>query len=456
VVILFFRRLLFLFVLFLCFFSYSKAWATYPATTVAAWFKETSAGSNIPLAGRKFSAAISACHGYYDLNLPYAGASTSDFNSLADVDADDKRCVFGKAGQCTTCHSIYIHFANISECGANSTLSGTTCTCNTGYIQNSANQCVLPNTCTSTDDASPPFYFNVGTDPDASPPRLACHNGCFASWTGSGEVRTSLILGVRNYYSVGNYQLLGDGLVCVPGQPGQVEAGTGTQTVPASTCPEGSFPTVVEGVTKCADMATGELAEEATVVQDSQSITREYTTNVDGSTTITTTTTNNNTNTSTSSSVTYPPGAEVPSLPTSETGSSSGDGSRNGDMSSFCSENPDAGACKSTDVDPGAGADTSGLYEADPNQKTFAGSLTDFISTVEASPVYSSTAGFFSAGTFSGSCSGLSVSFSLLGTSYGFDLADYFCSPDFLPFYSYLAAGLLLMFTAIAFSIAFL
>jgi hypothetical protein len=107
---------------------------------------------------------------------------------------------------------------------------------------------------------------NLGTDPDATMPIFACHNGCEVGWSGSTSSHYFQIVGgVKNYYtSAGSWTIsldlsspTGDGKTCSGGDaPADV-----AQSVPAASCAAGqTLVTGSNGFAKCYNDMTGKEA----------------------------------------------------------------------------------------------------------------------------------------------------------------------------------------------------
>ena len=220
----------------------------------------------------------------------------------------------------------------------------------------------------------------------------------------------------------------------------------------------------IGGVIKCVVNSTGVVAAETPTVPTATTA-NSTVTNGDGSKTVTTTTTNNQTNTTTTSTTNYAAGVAVPVLPTSQTvplsslagaGIGAGDPLRpgSGDQAAFCVANPNVDSCKSTSSGDAAAVGT--LYTPDATGKTFAGSLGSFKNAIGAAPVVSVASGFFHASAVSGACTGLAVNYNLLGHAFSLDASNVLCGATAETYYNYIAIGLLLIATGIAFAIAIL
>lgn len=336
--------------------------------------------------------------------------------------------------------------------------------------------------CIATGNIGSVAYYDSGsnavplsTDP---PRRVACIGGCWASWVGTNQGGSYLVAGVRHYLSKGQYQYMGDGATCTVGTSGAVGGSMSMagSSIPSSSCASGQTPVTTNGVTKCYTAAGAPVAE--TVAAPTKTTTRTTVTNGDGTKTITTRVCEDLTGNCESSVQTYGSGVTVPVLPTTETtpwisnvpgnpgfgivpgsggipSSSSGSGTGTGaGMSEFCAANPTVEACKS--ITAGTAATVDSLYTADSSGKTFSASVTAFKNTLSSSGFYGAAGNFFSVGSLSGACSGLTATYTLFGHTTVLDASPYLCGSTAATFYSYLSMGLLLVATGIAFAIAIL
>lgn len=324
--------------------------------------------------------------------------------------------------------------------GQNWTLSGTNCTrpdCVSPQVRNGATGvCELP-PCLATTQVQSERYYDVGVDPN-NVPKFICSGGCMALYSGASVSHSAIVEGVRHYYMLGSYSFTGSGSVdqCTAGA--QVPAPpSGVTEIPVSHCASNQIEGLIDGKLNCWNVPA--VAGEApTLANPDAAATTTGTssttvTTVGDVTTTTTTTTNNNGGTTIWTQACT--GANCTTT-TETTGADQTD-------------DPDA-------TNPGTGAATTGLYTADTGGKTFSGVLTSFKNTVSASPIASAAGGFFQAGTFSGNCAALDVSFTMLGHAFALDATDVFCGTTAQTWYGYIAAGLLLIATALAFWIAIL
>ena len=211
------------------------------------------------------------------------------------------------------------HMSAGGACPANSTNTGSSCTCNSGYTVNGSNTaCVStgPSNCTAgTVLAS--GYFDIGTNPNKSPAIFACVNGCMATFDGISPAGSTLVGGVKHYFASGFYG--SSTTACTAGVDGP--SVTSLATVPSPACAAGQVLGTVNGKPTCAASAPEPGASSPTASADpsksSSATTSTTTTNPDGSTTTTKTTTYQNadgsTGKTTTTTVTQPSGAATSS-----------------------------------------------------------------------------------------------------------------------------------------------
>lgn len=300
--------------------------------------------------------------------------------------------------------------------------------------------------------------FLIGNNPTDPFPNTACHASCSVRFTGNVPGAQQLVGGKYKYFAVGRYEY--SGFDCAPGESGPPAA----TALPPPTCGTGQVMGQVNGKTVCINNGNGQIdnphtpekTEEKTKTPpvqnpDGSTTETETTTKADGSTTVVTTTTNPDG--STTQTTTTQPGAGSTS-----SGSQQGAGNQNGNDSDpkvdICTENPNIPACK--DADSGEAASTDGLYEVNPERKTFGTILEGFAGKVTQLGWYQSVSGFFNVQVPSGSCGGMSGSAGFGGYSFEYDLDPIFCGSAAQTMYSILSIGVQLAATWIAFSIAFL
>ncbi|MFY9327488.1 MAG: virulence factor TspB C-terminal domain-related protein [Georgfuchsia sp.] len=272
-------------------YSYSAPTTSWPTTQAGTsksrtykWVKSGSADYTAVM-----SASLNGCPSNYSYN-----------GITASYSAD------GTTGMCRSSSLI---------CPANSTLSGVTCSCNSGFVE-SGSSCVV-SSCPAKGTNYSSGYYDIGTSPNApagSMAYLCAPDGCAVGFSGTSPAATSLVNGVAHYYAKGYLDYWGPGETCTPGSG---NTPTAPSAAPAtSSCPAGQFYAVVNGIGKCFDQAGQAQSSDP---QKTTTTTNQKTVNGDGSTTITTTTTNNYTGGSSTTTITYPPGATVPDVPSTET-----------------------------------------------------------------------------------------------------------------------------------------
>lgn len=320
--------------------------------------------------------------------------------------------------------------------GQNWTLSGSNCTrpdCTAQQTRNPATGVCEAIPCISTSAATGSQWFDQGVTA-SSVQKFACVSGCMAMYSGESVSKSSIIDGVRRYYSYGSFDYTGAGAVDVCTAGAETPAvPAGALEVPVAHCASNQIEGLIDGKLNCWNVpetagAAPTLANPDVAATTTATGTTTVST-VGDTTTTTTTTTNNNGGTTTI--------IEACTL-------------------GNCTTSTQDSGKDQTQTTAGTGAATTGLYTADTGGKTFSGVLTSFKNTVAAAPIASAAGGFFQAGTFSGNCSAMSFSVTMLGNVYAFDGSEIFCGATALTWYSYLAAGLLLIATALAFWIAVL
>ncbi|MBS1188813.1 MAG: hypothetical protein H6R10_605 [Rhodocyclaceae bacterium] len=394
-----------------------------------------------------------------------------------------------------TCPSGYSDVGNLSqtagcrkvgyycESGSNWTLSGSTCTrpdCDPAtQTRDASGQCVaLP--CIGTGVAAS-GVFDVGTSP-SSPPLSVCANGCTAIYSGGDTDKSAIVNGTRHYFASGSYTLVGGGASSQCTANGTNGMPPAAPTLPPDGCGPGAQKVTVGGRTKCVDPNTGQ-ENLVDAPRDTVKKQDEQTANPDGTVRCARTYTfadgskrttyedfpagtvcaqvSAGTGTAGGEKVQGQPGSQADNA--SKAGAGSGGagaeaptdkdtGKPQGSMDDYCAKNPTASACQK--VTSGDGAATDNLYTKD--SKTFAGSLAAFKNAVQSAPFYTAATTFFQAGTFGGSCSGLSVTIPWWSGSYTVDPSPYMCGSTATTFYGYLGVALLLAAIGAAFWIALL
>lgn len=372
-----------------------------------------------------------------------------------------------------------------ATCPANSTVSGGTCTCNTGYNENSTSGTIVCSPpCPSDGTSLGAYWMPEGTTLSAAqaaynePSQLHCmSDGCYAAPSVGSQVAlgTYLVDGVTNYditYSSLSY--LGEKAYCTPGtSPTPIAASKPTDTCGADKylAYDANKKAVCYNADGTAITPTGPAVACGDVSDSVPTV------NGDGSTTVETTIKDTCTGKTSTTSVTYPAGttAVVPphasgaegslspgGVPIGGTPGTSGGGAdvdpitgkQTDSTADFCAKNPTVDMCKTTAK--GTAATVTGIYTPDSSGKTFASSIGDFKTTIQGSGLYSAATGFITAGTFSGSCSDLSVTFDLMGRSMTLDAGSYLCGSVAETLYTIMATGLMLMATLAAYKIAIL
>lgn len=275
-------------------------------------------------------------------------------------------------------------------------------------------------------------WYNVGPNPD-TPLRVGCFSGCLAIYYGDSVSISSIINGVRNYFKKGVFAFAGHGQTCTPGES-VPEGSTGTVDIPVAHCAENQIEGLIDGKLNCWNIPSGSTSPELVNPDATPIVKASTTTNTStvGDTTITTTTTTNST------------GGTTTIVESCTAGNCSSTTSESGRDQT---EDPES---------PGVGADTGDLYTGETG-KSFANSIGTFKTAFAATPLYSQATGFFSmAGLSPGACSGMVADFSILGNAIVLDATSIFCGPIMQEMMGYLHIGLLLIFSAIAFAIAFL
>ncbi|MDD5385514.1 MAG: hypothetical protein PHG89_11650 [Gallionella sp.] len=87
--------------------------------------------------------------------------------------------------------------------------------------------------------------------------------------------------------------------------------------------------------------------------------------------------------------------------------------------------------------------------------KTIADSFNGFTTSLKASPLVSAAGSFFDV-SLAGACNTWSLSFNVLGQSFGTHVVDQFCTPPFTTYLPYIRALMLIIFSFVAFRVAIL
>lgn len=207
-------------------------------------------------------------------------------------------------------------------------------TCPDGGVPDENNVCQAPDPCIGLDGQTfSAGYYDLGTDPGASPQTTGCDGGCSTDYNGGGVSARQMVGGEYHYFSVGSYVY--DGTSCTGGA-----SPSGTVSPPAPSCdPATQDQGTVNGVTVCLDRSnTTEKTKTVEVDPETGEITETTTTtNPDGSTTTETTTTDPATGNSNTTTTTEKAPAD-----------------------SFCSANPTDPSCLPTDDQCAQRPDTVG------------------------------------------------------------------------------------------------
>lgn len=279
-----------------------------------------------------------------------------------------------------------------SACPANSTSSGSQCSCNEGYEEKNGNSCELPppKTCNFGEIANS-GYYDVGKSAAGSPAIMACLGGCESIFDGAFPAGNALVGGEKHYFALGAYNKTGK--ECSGAGDDAVQ---GMTNLPADTCGEGQVmgkvnnknvcvkggdsdtPTSKPEPPKTTETETKNTVKDKDESGNARETTTTVKTNSDGSTTTTVTTTTTNPDGSTSSTTT-----------TTTTGGSGGTGSSGGagggSSSGEDKEENDGGTV--------AGIDGKTFYTA--KEKTFSSVLQSASEELKSSPLGNTFTGFF-------------------------------------------------------------
>ncbi|MEZ0208935.1 MAG: hypothetical protein ACAH17_02045 [Candidatus Paceibacterota bacterium] len=359
----------------------------------------------------------------------------------------------------------------LSGCPSGSTWDGSNCV--SGYTYSCPSEggwsldgqnCVRSNCVAQKGQTANSGFYLMGTSPSAPFPAVGCYGGCSAVFGGDAPGGSKIIDGVTTYFAEGEYVY--SDWACT----GQTSP-TPMTALPTDTCSIGQQLTQIAGNSVCVDVATGEPQDPDAPCSDVV-LKGSPTTNPDGSeTTVTTTIKCDGTKTKTSNT-TFPDGSseeettdETPYDPLNPVGTGGGgttpgtaadvgEGVEAG-IESYCTTNPDAPICKTTESGDAAAID--GIYQSKAEGKTFEGVFDNFNDRIQAAPAISAATQFFDVSNLpSGSCAGLDTSFTVFGATFEVNLTDVFCSSFAVELYSYLNLGVQLVATWLAFTIAFL
>lgn len=195
-----------------------------------------------------------------------------------------------------------------------------------------------PNNCVKGEQQSSGFY-DMGTNPAASPQRVGCDGGCTTTFDGTFPAYRSLVGGVYHYFGQGTWTK--DGTECNEGP----SSPPSTPNTPPDQCSPTQYQGQVNGVTVCIDPSNHQPSNPNTAPPPPSSPDKSNTTttNPDGSQTTTTITNNNDGTTTTTITNVSPDGKTT----TSSSNTTKKDGSpidpiKQGD---FCKANPDNPLC---------------------------------------------------------------------------------------------------------------
>lgn len=276
--------------------------------------------------------------------------------------------------------------------------------------------CEDPPPCTANAPASG-GYFDVGTNPGASPLLAACVNGCQASFDGISPAGSALVDGVKHYYASGTYYNTGS--ICTPTESN--DPGTPEPTVPEDDCGPGQILGELNGRAMCAD-GGGDPTPESDPPETTETETTT-TTAPDGTETTTTTTVttrpDGSTQTTTTTTTTSPDGQEVTS--TTETRDTPPIPGENTPEDPDDPDDPDADPCTVNPSAAGCGGAASPAGSSYVKKsKTFSDVLTGARNNLMASPLGTALGGFFTV-TASASCPTWSANVGYLDVSIEFD-----------------------------------
>lgn len=234
-------------------------------------------------------------------------------------------------------------------CPANAVLTGSTCTCAAGYVEDGAGGCKVDNPCEVTKDVD----MGAGNARTKS----LCLGGCGYQLTSGWTTKCSFDGGAYEHCWHGDHWK-GTGEQCT------VSAATEPTTRPQPTCPVDQCPGSVNGQSVCLPCqqdkvdATGTPKTETTsgVTSDGQKYSTEVTTNADGSSTATTTVCNGET-CATTTTTTAADGTQT----TTGAGTATS-------QASFCTDNPDSPICLKSGVTGGVDCGTQPSCSGDAVQ----------------------------------------------------------------------------------------
>lgn len=294
-----------------------------------------------------------------------------------------------------------------SICPANSTTSGSSCTCKSGFEEKDG-QCVPENTC-KFGDTSSAGYYDAGKNTAGGPAIMVCTGGCESIFDGSFPEGSALVNGEKHYYAKGEY--IKTGRQCT-GSAETVGQGIPVAEIPPDSCGEGQVMGKVNGKSVCsksgADGSPSTKPEDkkdqssssktTTKDKDEEGNDRETTTttkkNADGSTTtektVTVTKSNGNGGTTTTTTTSTSTTGGVPGSGGKGESGGKEDGKDDGDK--------EKGKCEKNSSDEGCGGaaanvDGKSLYNA--KEKTFSDVLSKASTDLKGSGIGGAFTGFF-------------------------------------------------------------
>lgn len=317
-------------------------------------------------------------------------------------------------------------------CPPNSTQTGSTCICNSGYVDQGG-QCVQNLADCSPGRVVSGGYFDGGTSLSGGPRAAACDGGCLSVFDGEFPSGSALQSGVKHYYGKGTY--VTTGFTCDSGAGVGIDGGEGNMpassaSVPSDTCAQGQVQGTVNGKTVCVNQETGNVVPSTSGNQTTSTSSTSTVTNPDGSRTDTTTTTTtavDGTSTTTTTTTNYRP---------------------DGSVSGSTSQSSGTGVDEEAEDDIAGSNDASGFYEKkDLSVASIFGEARD---ALVASPIGSSVTGFFNI-SGGGSCPSMTWDVPLFNASAA---VDTFCSQGAANMYLVIRGVVLLIAGLMAFRIA--
>lgn len=347
-------------------------------------------------------------------------------------------------------------------CPADSTVSGSTCVCNAGFVEKNG-LCEKPRDCKFQDTASAGFY-DSGKNTAGGPAVMACLGGCETIFDGDFPAGNALVNGEKHYFAKGEY--IKTGREC-NGSATDIGQGIPVTEIPPDKCAPGQVMGKVNDKNVCTKSgADGDPATKpedkkdqtsttktTTKDKDSEGNDRETTTvvkkNADGSTTTETTTTVTKSNgnggtTSTTTTNTVTTGGVPGSGGKGESG-----GKEDGDK-----ESEEKGKCEKNSSDEGCGgtaASVDGKTFYTAKEKTFSGVLSKASTDLRGSGIGGAFTGFFNVAS-GGACPVSNWHIPYINADLTF---DFMCQPFALDAMLIIKGVLLVIASFMAFRIAF-